>query len=213
MQQIKAIKVLLESEEKELCILDGQSKICNWLYNHLLEKVNQNKALFIQGDKEKGKIIYSKWGIRDLIPNLKEDFPFLKSVHSSPLKNVALRLSETIKRHQKDKTLGWPHFKSWNEKWFSLFYDEPQKGFKIDGDKLILSLGTDEKKKRLSAELKIKDFQLLKDYKPRNLRIIKENGEYYAIFTVEALLPEKKPIKKMIALDPDLIPKNCSTTI
>jgi len=46
MEQIKAIKVPLESEEKELYILDGQSKICNWLYNYLLEKANQYKDLF-----------------------------------------------------------------------------------------------------------------------------------------------------------------------
>lgn len=126
--------------------LDGQSRICNWLYNHLLERGQQLKREFISGNPEASKILYTERGLRNQLPKIKGENPFLKVVHSSPLKNTALRLSEAIQVHQKSKKgkrrgkkMGWPKFRSWKRKWFSLFYDEPNKGFKIEGETLILS--------------------------------------------------------------------------
>jgi len=40
-------KVLLEVDAEPERILDGQSKTCNWLYNHLLERANTHKQKFI----------------------------------------------------------------------------------------------------------------------------------------------------------------------
>ena len=101
---LKAIKVQLEAEEKTFYSIDGQSKICNWIYNQLLEIANEKKRLFIQTqDKEAAKLVYSQRGLRNLLPSLKKEFPFLKSVHSSPLKNAALRVSASIEAHQKGK--------------------------------------------------------------------------------------------------------------
>jgi putative transposase len=141
---------------------------------------------------------------------IKKENSFLKSVHSSPLKNTALRLSHSIRTHQKSKKgqrrggrVGWPKFRSWNAHWFSLFYDEPNKGFKIEGDKLILSLGAGEENKRHALIFTLKEDDLLTDHQIRNLRLTKEAGKYYAIFTVCIQLPEKKPIDRIIALDPN----------
>ena len=210
LMQDKAIKLKLECSKQTDLIVDGQSKICNWLYNHLLEKAKELKKQFIKTqDKVIAQILYTKRGLRNLIPNLKKENPFLKTVHSSPLKNAALRLSGAIQDYQKgnkgkrkNKT-GWPVFRSWRAKWFSLFYDEPNKGFKVLGNKLILSLGTDENGKRLSVEFVIKDIYRLKGYNIRNLRLVKENNIFYAIFVVKTKIPEKKPIKRVIALDPN----------
>ena len=65
----------------------------------------------------------------------------------SKMRLPILRLSEAIQVHQKAKQgkrkgrqMGWPKFRSWKRSWFSLFYDEPEKGFKIQGNNLILSL-------------------------------------------------------------------------
>jgi putative transposase len=152
--------------------LDGQSRICNWLYNHLLERGQQLKQEFISGDSEASKILYTERGLRNQLPKIKEENPFLKVVHSSPLKNTALRLSEAIQVHQKSKKgkrrgkkMGWPKFRSWKRKWFSLFYDEPNKGFKIEGDTLILSLGMGEDRKRRSLTLRLPEAHLLYDPK------------------------------------------------
>ena len=138
-EALKIIKLEMIAEAEAFISLDGQSKICNWLYNHLLEKANGLKQQFIETkDQGHAKTLYTERGLRNLLPSLKEASPFLKSVHSSPLKNTALRLSQAIQAHQKSKKglragkeMGWPKFRSWQADWFSLFYDEPNKGFKV----------------------------------------------------------------------------------
>lgn len=202
----KVIKLQLIAEDAIFRSLDGQSKICNWLYNHLLEKANTLKQQFIQtGDYEAAKTLYTERGLRNLLPGLKNELPFLKSVHSSPLKNSALRLSQAIQTHQKSrkgkragKKFGWPKFRSWQASWFSLLYDEPNKGFKIHHHQLILSLG-----QRISLSFTLKDHHLLNNQIIRNLRIVKQASTYYAVFTVQVKLPVKKPVKRIIAFDPN----------
>lgn len=206
----KVIKLSIEADEQTSQSVDGQSRICNWLYNHLLEKANTLKQEFIQtGNKEASKTLYTERGLRNLIPSLKKEFPFLKSVHSSPLKNTALRLSHAIQTHQKTKKgkqkgkSGWPKYRAWKAKGFSLFYDEPNKGFKIQGNTLKISLGADENKKRLYAQFSLKEAHRLNGYQVRSLRIKKEGDRYYALFSVQVAVIEKKPIKTSIALDPN----------
>ena len=98
------LKLKLQQETHAMSELDGQSRICNWLYNHLLEKTQQLKTEFLQsGSAKASKTLYTKRGLRNLVPAIKEEHPFLKVVHSSPLKNTALRLSEAIQTHQKSK--------------------------------------------------------------------------------------------------------------
>ena len=206
----KAIKLEIAGDKNDFCLLDGQSRICNWLFNHLLDRANQTKSEYIATKKaEDAKTVYSKRGLRNLIPSLKTESPFLKSVHSSPLKNTALRLSTAIQAHQKGKKKkrksesGWPHYRSWKARWFSILYDEPGKGFKVVDNTLHLSLGQDESSKRLYLSFRLKDAFLLQGHVIRNLRIVKEAGTYYATFTVSVEIPVKKPLKKAIALDPN----------
>ncbi len=205
------LKLKIEATPLAATELDGQSRICNWLYNRLLEKSQELKNEFIQsGNPGASKTLYTKRGLRNELPLLKKVHPFLKVVHSSPLKNTALRLSDAIQSHQKSKKgkrkgkrVGWPKFRAWKRSWFSLFYDEPEKGFKIQGHTLILSLGIGEDRKRRSVLLGLPEAHLLKSKSIRNLRIVSELGDYYAIFTVQKELPIRKPISKVLALDPN----------
>ena len=205
------VKLGLELDIEATSTLDGQSRICNWLYNHLLDKGQQLKQEFIQsGNPEAAKTLYTERGLRNLLPTIKAEHPFLKVVHSSPLKNTALRLSDAITAHQKSKKgkrkgklIGWPKFRAWKRDWFSLFYDEPEKGFKIQDKTLILSLGMGQDRKRRSLILGLPDADLLKGKNPRNLRIVSELGHYYAVFTIQKELPKAKPISKILALDPN----------
>jgi putative transposase len=67
----KVIRVLVEGDEDVLRFLDGQSRICNWLYNHLLEKANVLKDEFIQTkNNDIVKILYTERGFRNLLPTL-----------------------------------------------------------------------------------------------------------------------------------------------
>jgi putative transposase len=205
------LKLKLEGTDSSIAELNGQSRICNWLYNHLLQKCHELKSEFIHaGSPEASKTLYTKRGLRNALPKLKQEHPFLKVVHSSPLKNTALRLSDAIQAHQKSKKgkrkgkqVGWPKFRAWKRNWFSLFYDEPDKGFKIQDQTLILSLGIGEDRKHRSITLSLPEAFLLKNKIVRNLRIVSELGQYYAIFTIQKELPARKPISKIIALDPN----------
>ena len=204
-----ALKLEIIVDEQSSYILDGQSRICNWLYNHLLTKGFELKESFlVSQDKESAKTLYSERGLRNLVPAIKQEHPFLKVVHSSVLKNAALRLSDSIQTHQKSKKgtrkkTGWPKYRSWKKKWFSLFYDEPTKGFKVEDKSLILSLGMGKDRKQRSISVELKEAHLLKEKTIRNLRITCDLGIYYAIFTLKKELPERKTISKVIAFDPN----------
>ncbi len=210
-KQSAALKLELEVDIESAHEIDGQSRICNWLYNHLVEKGSQLKQEFIKSKDEKvAMTLYSKRGLRNLLPSIKEENPFLKVVHSSPLKNAALRVSSAIQDYQKSrkgkrrgKPTGWPKFRSWKKDWFSLFYDEPTKGFKVENKELVLSLGMGIDRKQRSIKVGLLDADLLQGQTIRSLRIVCELGTYYAVFSVEKILPKTKPISKVIALDPN----------
>ena len=127
MSQRSGVKIQLEVDEASRHILDAQSKICNWLYNQLLERANELRAQFAASggqDEEAARIVYSRRGLRDLVPMLKERHPFLRTVYSStaasavcsdPLKNTGLRLSASIRAYQQWRQgkrpgdeVGWP---------------------------------------------------------------------------------------------------------
>ncbi len=194
----RKIEVLFPKEY--VLILDSQSRMCNWLYNHLLEMTindytnNNNKKELLKGRN-----------LRNEVPILKQEYKFLNNIHSSPLKNTAIRLKETYKRFFK-RGLGYPKFKSWKENWFSLFYDEPNKGFKIlESEKLQISLGVNENKNRLKITGQLKEnLHLQSTDIIKNFRLCKQQGNrFYAIFCIERIEIEKKEVKKWIAIDPN----------
>jgi putative transposase len=126
------VKIPLQVTPEQAAILDSQSKIANWLYNKLLEQANALRKQFRETqDKQVGLTLYTERGLRNLIPDLKVQHPFLKAVYSSVLKNAALRLSKAIRDYQDGKhgrrpaLVNWPKFRAWKRKWFSLHYDEP----------------------------------------------------------------------------------------
>jgi len=217
MSQPTGCKIKLELEQASRVILDSQSKICNWLYNRLLERANELKARYIASDgqdKEAARTVYSQRGLRDQIPALKKRHPFLKTVYSSPLKNAALRLSRSIREYQKSRRgerkgrgVNWPHFRSWKGKWFSLEYDEPWKGYRLAGRTLELSLGVDETGQRLQVTARLAAALPYSPDQVRALRIVKEHEQFYAVFTVQRELPEvsarAEDARHLIACDPN----------
>ena len=212
MKQVEcAVKLVMKVTPQIEACLDDQSLKANFLYNKLLERAHKAaKAYKETGNKEGSKILFDKYGLRNLVPGIKEEHPHLKSVHSSPLKNVALLVTAALKNRfdsrrglRKGKLVGWPRFNSWKENWRSLLYDEPGKGFKVEGSILKLSLGTGSDNKRHALEIPLVGVKALKGKTIRNLRIVKEHGVFSAVFTVFRSVPEQKPIRKIIVLDPN----------
>jgi putative transposase len=58
------MEIILSKEDE--AVLDGQSKICNWLYNHLLEMVKEDYKNGNKNEYLKGR------NLRDQVPKLKE---------------------------------------------------------------------------------------------------------------------------------------------
>ncbi len=209
-----AVKIALEVTEGQAAILDSQSRIANWLYNRLLESANDlRKQYRLHKDKEIGRTLYTERGLRDLIPTLKAQHPFLKAVYSSVLKNAALRLSKAIRDYQDGKhgrranVVNWPKFRSWKRKWFSLQYDEPHKGYVLQGRTLTLTLGKDAAGKQLNLVLELVEPlpHWVNHEHIRQCRIVKEGQIYSVVFSVERVLPNGKALSpsKVVALDPN----------
>jgi putative transposase len=208
-------RIQLNLSEEEAAILDSQSKICNWLYNHLLSTANDLKAEYMRTKSDKiAKTLYTQRGLRNLIPDTKKDNPFLKTVHSSPLKNAALRLSDSIQDYQdgkhsrrKGQQTGWPKFRAWKKKWFSLLYDEPKKGFYVNGTELKLCLGKNENGKQIRITLHLYEkfpTKFLNSIK--NLRITRDGSKrYFAVFTIDPAMCAQKESQdpRIIAFDPN----------
>lgn len=170
-------KIELYVTQSTADVLNGQSDICNWVYNKLLETAINDYA---KGNELK---LTSNFNLRDyMVRVLKEEYPFLKTVYSSVLKNSALRLKNTFDGLFKEKK-GFPKFRKQKNKWFSLEYEESFVGYKIKDNVLTISLGTDKDDNRLKAHMVLS--RKLREYtKMKTLRICYEHGRYYAVFTV-----------------------------
>lgn len=189
---------LFFSKENEL-ILDGQSKICNWLYNYLYEKVEED----YKNNNGENKLT-NKYNLRNLVPELKNEYPFLKTVYSSVLKNVALRLSNAYEQFFKIDEIEHPHYRSWKKHWFSLEYEE-RSGWLIKDKNIIISLGKNEncKPKQLKVVGNLKEKLIVNENNIKAFRLIKNSKKFYGIFIV---VEDKKPVKendKWISLDPN----------
>jgi len=209
-----AVKIPLLVTKQEAIVLDSQSRIANWLYNRLLEQANALRKRYRETqEKEVGKVLYTERGLRDLIPGLKAQHPFLKTVYSSVLKNAALRLSKAIRDYQDGRhgrranLVNWPKFRAWKRTWFSLQYDEPSKGYRLVGRSLTLVLGQDEAGEQLKIELELAEAlpHWVKHQHIRQCRIVKEGQIYSVVFSVERVLPNGKPLfyTRIVALDPN----------
>lgn len=200
---IYAKKIRLIVTEEQSRILDGQSKICNWLYNNLLQQVNDD----YENNNSERKLLTGR-NLRDQVPTMKDKYPFIKSVYSVPVKNTAMRLKDAFDRFFKDKTkeTGHPKFRSWKKKWFSLFYDEPYVGYKINGHDMLLSLGKDDNGKQIKIKVQlVEQLKIKDDRKLKNMRVVKNNNKFYAVFSIEKQIvpPDMSDQKRWIVFDPN----------
>lgn len=150
--------------------------------------------------------------LRDQVPILKKNHQFLKSVHSSPLKNAALRLKEAYEKYFREDHIEAPKYRAWKKKWFSLYFDEPKKGFKLLDDNILrISLGTKENNKKMHVLGRLKENPNLRENdKVKTFRLCKKQGKrFYAIFTIERVFEKEEKQQenlskeKWISIDPN----------
>lgn len=195
-------KVEVVYDKKDELILDGQSKICNWFYNKLLDECKNDYE-----NNNNQKQLLSGRNLRNYGVTLKENHPFLKAVFSSVLKEPSTRLKLAYEAFF-NGTRGYPHYRSWSKKWFSLVYDEPDKGWEVrnDGRELALALGQihdmpKEKgcrnpyvKGKLKEQVVLKPNEIFK-----TCSLVKQHGRFYAIFAIEKCSNEELDFKAQMS--------------
>lgn len=196
----KKIEVVFKKEDT--FILDGQSKICNWFYNQLLDAcINDYKF-----NNNAKKLLVDR-NLRNYGTTLKGEHKFLNTVFSSVLKEPSARIKKAYDKFFNEGA-GYPKYRSWKKKWFSLVFDEPNKGWEVkeDGRTLSVSLGNipnmpKEKGKRnpsvlgyLKEKLELKDGEILKTFS-----LVKQQGKFYAIFAVEKCSNEELEFKETMS--------------
>ena len=202
MSSIYNKKIEVDFKQEDIYILDGQSKICNWFYNQLLDAC-------IKDYKYNGnaKNLLSGRNLRNYGTTLKNEHKFLNTVFSSVLKEPSSRIKNAYNKFFKEGA-GYPKYRSWKKKWFSLVFDEPNKGWEVkeDGKTLSVSLGNipnlpKEKGKQnpsilgvLKEKLELKENELLKTFS-----LVKQQGKFYAIFTVEKCSVEELEFKDIMS--------------
>jgi putative transposase len=146
-----------------------------------------------------------------VVPQLKGKHNFLKSVFSSPLKNVALRMARAIAAHRKSRNgtrpgpaAGWITYKAWAREWMSLEYDEPNKGWSVaEFGWLTLSFGTNGQGKRMSVRMKMID-PPKGIARARTCRIVREGKDrYFAVFTFCRKKKDQKRQANAVYIDPN----------
>ena len=104
----RSFKTEIFFNEKDSLILDGQSRINNWLYNQLLE-------IAIDDYQNSGNTLKLASGnnARDYMTNtLKQKHPFLNTVNTRVTNNTAMRLATSYKNFFERGNKGFPKFKS-----------------------------------------------------------------------------------------------------
>lgn len=199
MKYNKKIEVIFSKEDEQ--ILDGQSRILNWLYNQLLTVCKQD---YEENNGER-KLLSGR-NLRNFVTqDMKTKHPFLHTVFSSPVKEVSSRLQDAFERLFTGQNQ-YPKYRSWKRKWYSLFFDEPNKGWEIDGKHLLLMLGKIPDMPKIKGRQnpgvygRLKEpFVLGENEKVNTMRLCKQQGNrFYAVITIERSNQEDELFKEEI---------------
>jgi len=192
---MKSIKVKLYINHYQSIVLNTLSNEHRLLYNHLLSFV---------------KIDFN-------FKQLNEQYKFFKSsnnltIQSKPAQNTCRRLINSIKSfyklHKKDKAYKFPYkFKSW--KYFTTMefdWNNGGGGFSLNDNVLEIFLEHNGKKFHKNLVIELPEYcNIITKDNVKTLQILKEDNNYFAIFTYKE---SKKEIiikhEKIIAIDPGL---------
>ena len=132
---IKTFKYRIYPTRSQRKALNASLNECRWMYNLLLE---QRKTAW-----EQHKQHISCFAQQKQFPELKEQRPSLKAVHSQVLQNVAIRLDLAMhaffRRVKRGETPGYPRFRGY-ERYDSITFPQVPSGCKLTNDGKFLAL-------------------------------------------------------------------------
>ncbi len=182
-------------------LLWNQSKLCNQLYNHLLDYKISNYEDIKKLTPSKNfkdeikhiKTLSSKLSLKNLLPSLKKNTgDLLKNIHSQVLQEVVDRLDNAYNaffrrvRHGLEKP-GFPKFRS-SKRFFTLTY--PQSGYKLINNYFIT---------RAFGNIKI-NFHRKYLGNIRQCEIIFEKDHFYLCITTDYII-NKHDSKRVVGID------------
>ena len=181
----KSFQFRLRPTKKQRRILESQLDGCRWLYNQLLE---QRKLGFEELD-----VSLTKYQQSMFLPELKEDKPELKQIHSQVLQNVVDRLDKAFqaffRRHKAGEKPGFPRFRGMH-RYNSFCY--PQSGFAvIDGRLKLSKIGDIRISMHRPMQGEIKTCTLRKT----------ASGDWNVSFSCEMEVEPKMPKEEAVGID------------
>ncbi len=189
-------KVRINLTNDQQLLLDSQSRISNWLYNHYLAVSVRYYRIYNK------RLTYNR--INKNLSRYKDKKPFLKTVNNTVLKNTLRTLDKTFTKFFKEKKVGFPKFKSWKIKFRSLEYDA-NKGFKIINNNHIQinfgSIFNQDTGKNSIPNIVVKLTEPLEEGKPGQMTITKTKKKYYLCLRYEINEPELLDNDVVKALD------------
>ncbi|HVA91282.1 MAG TPA: transposase [Chloroflexota bacterium] len=214
------LRMRLAVPPEAAALLDAQSRIHGWWHNHLVERVNAIRSQ--RDDQTVRQLLYSPYGLRNLLTEAKQTQPFLRSCWTYSLQAVAIRMTATVKKTRTAPRspapwAGWPRFHRWSTDWAALEYHALTGGFTLANRTLKLTFGREEDGSQIHCSVSLVErlppyarpsalTPAVKATHPiRGLRIIREHGVYYAVFIVRRELAAVKPLPttpRVISLDP-----------
>jgi putative transposase len=181
---LKAIKIRLYPTIKQQILLNNHFNGCRFIYNNALE---YKKILY-----QDYKINKSKIDIMNELPNIKEEFTWLKEIKAECLQNVIDNLDKTFKGFFRGN--GYPKFKS--KKSHQSFTSN--QNFKIlDNTNKIVFL-----KNKIKFKCSENDIILLKENKIKRITYSKNKAnQYFASILIEFTPNSLKPNNNEVGID------------
>jgi putative transposase len=181
----KSFQYRLRLTKKQKRTLDKMLDGCRWLYNLFLEQR-------ILSFEELG-VSLTKCQQLMFLPELKEDKPELKEIHSQVLQNIADRLDKAFqaffRRHKAGEKPGFPRFRGVH-RYNSICY--PQSGFDIvDGCLKLSKVGSLRIKMHRPIEGTIKTCTLRKT----------ASGDWNVSFSCEVEIKPAEPKEEAVGID------------
>jgi len=177
---VRNFKYRIYPTKKQASSLNNNLEECRKLYNHFL---NQKKESW-----EKNKKSINLYTQINSLPDLKKEFPNLKSVHSQVLQNVARRVDLAFyaffRRVKKGDTPGYPRFKG-KGRYQSITFPQYPCGVKFLENKLTISkIGDIYIEKHREILGKIKTVTLIKE----------KSNKWFVVFSTDYAI---SPIKQL----------------
>lgn len=202
----KTFKIEVVFSENDSLIIDGQSKICNWIYNKVLSdtiddyKNNENKLKLTSG-----------YNSRDyFVRQIKPQNLFTKSVYAMVAADASTRVKTSFKQFFERKCIGFPKFNSWKEKWFSLNYEKPNsQGIKIINKNITFTLGKNENGKQMFVTGELKNKIKYKNFKLNTVVLTKKRfksgDKFFVSFSCDIIKKREQTVDKTkwCSIDPN----------